>query len=482
MEAVQQTTRNGARLVQQDRVREPAPFPPATNRATETTAAPTRARYQILAILFLVTTLNYADRATLSIVGTDLSADLRLDAVTLGYLLSAFSVTYVVLQVPGGWLLDALGSRRVYRWSLLGWSAFTLAQAVTPLVVAAGGAVRLAAGTLFGLRLGLGAAEAPSFPANSRIVAAWFPTAERGMASAVFNSAQYFSTVLFYPIMGAITHQLGWPWVFVLMGGLGLVFGLAWNRIVHDPRDHPGANAAEIAYIEAGGGLVDLDRRGTAARLVPSRPQGALILTLLRNRMLAGIFLGQYGITAITWFFLTWFPIYLVKARGLTILEVGFVATLPALCGFAGGLLGGWISDRLLARRLSLTAARKIPIVGGLLLSTAMVGCNYVASPSAVVALMSLAFFGKGVGALGWAVMSDVAPREATGLAGGLFNTIGNLAGVLTPIAIGYILRETGSFAGALIFVGAHALLAIVSFLAIVGEIRRVELPAVAAV
>jgi nitrate/nitrite transporter NarK len=193
--------------------------------------------------------------------------------------------------------------------------------------------------------------------------------------------------------------------------------------------------------------------------------------------MLAGICLGQYGINAMTWFFLTWFPIYLVKARGLTILEVGVVATLPALCGFGGGILGGWISDRLLARGVSLTAARKIPIVGGLLLSTVIVGCNYVASPAAVIACLSLAYFGKGVGALGWAVMSDVAPREATGLAGGLFNTAGNLAGVLTPIAIGYILRETGSFAGALVFVGAHALLAVVSFLVVVGEIRRVELP-----
>ena len=289
--------------------------------------------------------------------------------------------------------------------------------------------------------------------------------------------------------MGAITHQLGWPWVFVVMGGLGLIFGLAWNRIVHDPRDHPRANAAEIAYIQAGGALVDLDwpasgapAEGPAAGGATAtwRSQAALIRELLRHRMLLGIFLGQFGISAITWFFLTWFPIYLVKARGLTILQVGFVAALPALCGFAGGLLGGWISDRLLARGVSLTSARKIPIVGGLLLATVIVGCNYVSSPTAVVALMSLAFFGKGVGALGWAVMSDVAPRQATGLAGGLFNTVGNLAGVLTPIAIGYILASTGSFAGALVYVGAHALLAVVSFLVIVGEIRRVELGPIA--
>ena len=444
----------------------PTPGAPPTDR-------PTRARYWIILILFAVSTINYADRATLSIVGTDLSRDLQLDAVTLGYLLSAFSWSYVALQIPGGWLLDRQGSRRVYQWSLLGWSAFTIFQAGVGLL----GTARAAATALFGLRLGLGAAEAPSFPANSRIVAAWFPTAERGMASAIFNASQYFSTVLFYPVMGIVTHHLGWPWVFVVMGALGLVFGLAWNRLVYEPADHPLANAAEVDYIRRGGGLVDLDRSGTAA---PARP--GLVLDLLRQRMLLGIFLGQYCINVLTWFFLTWFPIYLVRERGMSILQVGFVAVLPALCGFIGGILGGWVSDTLLRRGVPLSTARKVPIVAGLLLSTAIVGCNYVSAQWAVIALMSLAFFGKGVGALGWAVMADVAPREATGLAGGLFNTFGNLAGIVTPIVIGYILQSTGSFEGALVYVGAHALLAVVSFLVIVGDIRRIELPPVGGV
>jgi len=433
------------------------------------TVQPSRARYLIVLVLFAVSTINYADRATLSIVATALSTDLQLDPVTLGYLLSAFSWSYVAMQIPGGWLLDRVGSRRVYRWSLLGWSVFTVAQAAVGVI----GPARAAVAALFGLRLGLGAAEAPSFPANSRLVAVWFPTAERGMASAIFNASQYFSTVLFYPVMGAITHHWGWPWVFVAMGGLGLVFALAWNRLVYEPADHPLANAAEVEHIRRGGGLVDLDRGGAAA--APTRP--GLLADLLGQRMLLGIFLGQYCINALTWFFLTWFPIYLVKQRGMSILEVGFVATLPALCGFVGGILGGWCSDRLLRKGVPLSAARKIPIVAGLLLSTIIVGCNYVDAQWAVIAFMSLAFFGKGVGSLGWAVMADVAPREATGLTAGLFNTCANLAGIVTPIVIGYILKQTGSFEWALVYVGAHALVAVVSFLAIVGEIRRIELP-----
>ena len=429
---------------------------------------PTRIRHWILLFLFLITTVNYADRATLSIVGTDLSKQLGFDAVAMGYVFSAFAWAYVLCQIPGGWLLDRFGSKRIYWWSITLWSVFTLLQGCIGWLAPAAALV-----TLFVLRFLLGVAESPSFPANARLVAAWFPTAERGMASAIFNSAQYFATVLFSPIMGWITHTFGWPPVFWFMGATGLVVAALWPRLIHGPRDHPSANAAEIAHIAQGGGLVDLDRRGAPVQVV----RWATIGQLLGNRMLVGIYLGQYCITTLTWFFLTWFPIYLVKERGMSVLQVGFAAALPALAGLGGGILGGWFSDWLLRRGCSLTFARKTPIVAGLLLSVSMVACNYVSSQTAVILFMSLAFFGKGVGALGWAVIADTSPKTVTGLCGALFNTFGNTAGIVTPIAIGYILQTTGSFNWALVYVSAHAALAIACYLLLVGEIRRVELP-----
>ena len=449
--------------------------------AADQAERPTRIRYWIVFFLFLLTSINNADRATLSIAGTDLARQFRLDPVAMGYVFSAFSWAYVICQIPGGWLLDRFGSKRIYFWSIALWSGFTLLQGCLfgqdhpftihvpffdPFTVT--GAVLI----LFALRFMLGVAESPSCPANSRIVAAWFPTAERGMASAVFNSAQYFATVLFAPIMGWITHTLSWPAVFWFMGALGLIFAAAWPKLIHGPRDHPKANAAELTHIERGGGLVDLDRRGA-----PGAPvRWSTVGQLLGNRMLLGIYFGQYCITTLTWFFLTWFPIYLVKERGMSVLQVGFVAALPALCGFAGGLLGGWFSDGMLRRGRSLTVARKTPIVIGMLLSVSMIACNYVSAQWAVIFFMSLAFFGKGIGALGWAVIADTSPKTVTGLCGGLFNMFGNIAGITTPIAIGYILQATGSFNWALVYVSAHAALAIASYLLIVGEIKRVEL------
>ncbi|OJH38566.1 MFS transporter [Cystobacter ferrugineus] len=427
----------------------------------------TRVRYFVLFMVFIVTTLNFADRATLSITGSTMQKELGLDSVQMGYLFSAFAWAYVLGQLPGGWLLDRFGTKRVYAWSIALWSFFTLLAGVVGALPAAS-----VVGAFFLCRLMVGFAEAPAFPGNSRLVAAWFPTAERGTASAIFNSAQYFATVLFTPLMAYITHAHGWRSVYFVMGGLGLALAALWLFVIHEPKAHPRISRAELEYIERGGGLVSLEQ-GAAAKAPLQR--GAL-KQLLANRMMMGIYVGQYCINTLTYFFLTWFPVYLVQERGMSILKAGFVSSLPAVAGFIGGVLGGVISDGLVRRGHSLTFARKTPIVAGMLMSTSMVVCNYVDSQWLVVAIMSLAFFGKGVGALGWAVMSDTSPKQIAGLSGGVFNTFGNMAGITTPIIIGYLLKQSGSFAAALVFVGANALLAIFCYLLVVGEIRRLEL------
>ena len=426
-------------------------------------------------MLFFVTAINYGDRATLSIAGTAVSKDLGLDAITMGYIFSAFGWSYVAAQLPGGWLLDRFGSKRVYAYGIFAWSLFTLLQGSIPLWATTAGTAVVA---LFSMRLLVGLAEAPSFPGNARLVAAWFPANERGTASAIFNSAQYFSTVMFAPLMGWIAHTYGWTYIFYFMGVLGIATSFLWLKVIHSPKTHPTVNKAELDYIEQGGGLVELDQPKllTVAGKTNDKPQWKHIKQLLNNRMLLGVYVAQYCITTLTYFFLTWFPVYLVKERHMTILNVGFVAAVPAICGFLGGVLGGVISDALLRRGYSLTVARKTPIVLGMLLSTSMVACNYVDSSTIVVAVMAFAFFGKGLGALGWAVVSDTSPKEISGLSGALFNTFGNTAGITTPIIIGYIVGGTGSFNGALIFVAANALIAVLSYLFVVGEIKRVVL------
>jgi MFS transporter, ACS family, glucarate transporter len=430
-------------------------------------------RYSIVAMLFAITIVNYADRATIAIAGPVLSKDLGLSPVQMGFIFSAFGWSYVIGQIPGGWLLDRFGSKAVYFASIFTWSLFTLLQGAVGLLAAT-----LAFYVLFALRFLVGLAESPSFPANARVVAAWFPANERGTASAIFNSAQYFATVLFAPIMGWITTVLGWPYVFYFMGLLGIIVSMIWLMVVYAPNQHPRIGRAELDYIERGGALVNMDPPKGAVRVEPNKKpfEWGHIQQLVSDRMMIGIYLAQYCINALTYFFITWFPVYLVQQRGMSILNAGFVASIPAVCGFTGGVLGGIWSDYMLRKGFSLTASRKTPIVVGMLLSTSMIICNYVDAQWIVVAVMALAFFGKGIGALGWAVISDTCPKQIAGLSGGLFNMFGNLSSISTPIIIGYIIQNTGSFNGALVFVGANAVVAAVSYLIIVGEIKRIVL------
>ncbi|EHB0322838.1 MFS transporter [Salmonella enterica] len=439
-----------------------------TSHTTQLRKQNSHIRYLILVVVFLITSVNYADRATLSIAGSSVAKELGLDPGDMGLIFSAFGWAYLVMQIPGGWLLDKYGSKKVYTWSLFFWSIFTFLQGFVELMPLAWTVI-----SLFFLRFMLGFSEAPSFPANARIVAAWFPTNERATATACFNAGQYFALALFSPLLGWLTFAWGWQHVFTVMGIIGFILTFIWVRYVHNPSEHPMISRQELKYITDGGAIIDMDTKSAAKK---SSGGWTSVKQMLTNRMLMGVFLGQYFINSITWFFLTWFPIYLVQQRGMSILNVGFIASIPAICGFAGGILGGVCSDWLLKKGMNITAARKIPIVFGMLLATSLILCNYIESHVVVVSLMALAFFGKGFGALGWTVVSDVAPKEAAGMCGGLFNAFGNVASIVTPLVIGYLVKEMHSFNSALIFVGASAIAAMLCYLLVVGKISRMEL------
>ena len=426
-------------------------------------------RYVIIAMLFVASCFSYGDRAALSVAGIAMQKALDLDPSKFGWLLSGFGWAYVFGQVPAGGLLDRFGSKLVYGISIFCWS-------VCATLVAVAGYLPFAwiFTAIFLLRLLSGLSQSPVFPGNGRIVAAWFPTAERGRASSIFNASQYFALVVFAPVFGWLTHRYGWRSCFWFVGAFGMVLTWAWKKLVYEVKDHPHISDAEISHIELGGGLVDTSRRTKSG--LTGGLSWSIVKQLLSQRMLVGIYIGQFCINTLTTFFLTWFPSYLAEARHLSIVKVGFAAALPALCGSGGGILGGVVSDYLLRSGVSLTGARKIPIIVGMLFSVTMVGCNYTHSQTVVMALMSFAFFGKGFGALGWTVIADVSPRNLIGMNGGVFNFFGNLSSITTPIVIGLIKTYTGSYDGALIFVGATAVMAIFSYLVIVRDIKRIEL------
>ena len=403
--------------------------------------------------------INYLDRTVLGIAAPFLTRDLGLTATQMGLVFSAFSWSYALLQIPGGIFLDRFGTRLTYFVAVVFWSLFTALMAATRSL-----------NGLIATRIGVGVFEAPCFPANSRVLATWFPQRERARANAVYSFGQYVGLGFLSVPLFWITQRFGWRGLFIVVGLFGMAFGVVWWLVYRNPTESATVNQAELDYIEAGGGG---EYKGE-----PVRFKWRHIRLLLGQRQIVGASIGQFGGNSTQVFFVTWFPTYLVTARGMTFIQAGFMTSLPYIGASLGVILGGLISDAMLKRTGSANLARKLPIVGGMLLASTIVAANYVpaGNNAAVILVMSIAFFGQGMTNLGWTVVSDVAPKQLIGLTAGIFNFSANLAGIVTPLVIGVAFQLTGSFVGPLLYVGVVALIGAFSYSVILGDIHRLDL------
>ena len=419
-------------------------------------ARPTRVRFLILALVAAGTMINYLDRTVISVAAPSMSKDLGLDAAVMGLVFSAFSWTYAAAQIPGGIFLDRVGTRLTYFLSVTLWSVFTLLQ---------GFATGL--GSLLAFRLGLGVAEAPCYPCNSRILGAWFPQAERARATSVYSVGQYFGLAFLSPLLFLITAAWGWRSLFIIVGAVGVGFGLIWLLGFREPDKSRLVNQAELDHIAAGGGMVEAQAK--------TRFKWSHVRYLLSQRQIVGASIGQFAGNSTLVFFLTWFPTYLATERHMPWLKVGIYAVLPFIAASAGVMVGGVASDWLLRKTGSASIARKGPIVTGLFLASTIVAANFLDDNRLVIAVLSLAFFGQGMVNLGWTLITDVAPKQLMGLTGGVFNLCANLAGIVTPLTVGFIVASTGSFFNALAFIAVLALIGAFSYIFVLGEVRRLD-------
>ena len=421
--------------------------------------ASTHARLGVALMLFVTVSINYLDRSNLSVAATDLARDLRLDPVRLGLIFSGFGWTYALFQIPGGWLVDRIAPRILFASTCALWSLATLAQgfAATFLV-------------LFGFRLLLGLFEAPSFPICNKLVTRWFPEQERAGAIGFYTSGQYIGLAFLTPVLALAQRHFGWRSVFLLTGGLGLAWAAIWYAVYRDPRQSRRLGATERDHIRDGAGWLESDAR--AAR--PFRFSAADLKFVLTKRKLWGVYLGQFGLNALPWFFLTWFPTYLVASRHLDLVQAGTFSSLPFLTAFLGVISSGLFSDYLVRRGVSQSAARKTPVIAGMLLSASVMGANFVEDPRWVVFFMAMAFFGNGFASITWVMVSLIAPKPLLGLTGGVFNFFGNLSSVVVPFLIGIIVKYWG-FGPALALVSAMAVGGASSYLFLVGKVTRIE-------
>jgi MFS transporter, ACS family, D-galactonate transporter len=422
---------------------------------------PTNRRFFVMALLFVTVVITYLDRSNLSIAAPGIAREFALSPVQMGVVFSAFGWSYTPLQIPGGWLVDRVRPQVLYAVAILFWSSATLG-------------VGVAAGftTLIVLRMAIGVFEVPSFLINNRIATTWFGEGERATCIAVYTAAEYVGLAFLTPLLAWLAVTFGWPAIFFATGAVGVVWAGVWFACYREPKEFAGVNEAELELIRSTGGIPDLSERiSTHNRDVGFTWRDLGVV--LGRRKLWGIYFGHFAWGNTATFFLTWFPTYLVKYRHLNFIKVGVYASLPFLCAFIGVLCSGTISDLLVRRGVSLTVARKVMIIGGLGLSSVIIGANYVKSPALIIMFLALAFFANGLASIHWSLVSATAPQRLIGLTSGMFNFVGGLAAIVGPIVIGLLLRG-GSFTGPLIYIACIALFGACSYIFVVGKLERV--------
>ncbi|MDB5791416.1 MAG: transporter [Massilia sp.] len=401
-------------------------------------------RRQTLALVLLVLTgvINYLDRATLAVANEFIRADLGLSLGQMGLLLSAFSWSYALCQLPVGALVDKIGPRWLLGMGLVVWS---LAQAAGGLVSTFGWFVIA--------RIVLGIGEAPQFPAAARVVSNWFPLHARGTPTGVYNSASPLGVALAPLLLSPLIAATSWHWAFFVTGAMGLVAAVIWVALYRDPVRGQ-MSKAEIAYLDA----------GQAAEPAP-KTTFASWRALFRHRATWGMLFGFSGSVYLNWVYLTWLPGYLRTERHMDVAYAGMAASIPFACGFAGALIAGWASDRVARHSASPLSGRRRAVVAAMLGMVAFtIPAALVESNTVAIACISIVIFlANAASACSWSLVTVVAPRSRIASLGAIQNFGGFIGGALAPILTGFI-AQTWSFVPALLTGAGIAFLGAMSY------------------
>ncbi|MDQ0204979.1 MFS transporter [Pectinatus haikarae] len=416
----------------------------------------TKVRWIVAGLMWAAIAINFLDRTTLAIATPHIMQDLHVTTEEMGILMSAFFLCYALLQIPAGFVSDKLGQRKVLGLSVLWWSIAT-------------GLTGIATGfkSLMGLRMILGVGEAGAYPSNAAITRKWFPKSERATVGGLFDSGQKFGGAFGVPILTWMMLSVGWRETFAVLGGLGIAWAIAWWLFFKDdPAEHKGVNKLELEYIRDG----EMDEKDKTMPLKWWQ--------LLRYRNVIAMCIGFFMINYNSYFFITWLPMYLMKDRGLSFSQMGFAASLPLLFGAIVEILAGYLSDRVHSSgRMSLTKTRKLFLCIGLVMA-AFIGFAAV-SESLAVALVLLCISKSGTVVAAsqvWAIPSEIAPRNMTGVVAGIQNCVSNFGGVVGPVVTGFIVGYTGHFEFALLFSAFLLLIAIFNFIFVLGKIEPIKI------
>jgi ACS family glucarate transporter-like MFS transporter len=421
------------------------------------TESPTRIRWLMVVVLFWGQVLMYVDRLNISVAAKYIMPEYGLSDVQMGWIFSAFVLGYSFGLLPGGWLNDRLGPRRVLAFAIVWWSLFTMVTAIAGdwFVSSLVGVI----GSFTIVRLMIGIGEAVGQPSSTRMIASWLPPQERGLALGICASGSMFGAAITPPLVAWLMVTFGWREAFYLAGAIGFVLAWIWYVVGRDrPEEHPRINAAELQYIAQTSALATPQK--LEARSVP---WGAL----LGRRDLWCLATAAFCVGYVVFLYLSWLYLYLVNVRGFSVLSGGAYTMAPFLAGCAGSLIGGWLTDHLSHRYGKRVGRCGIGVSCLLMAGGSILGGAAVQDPHLAVLLLSL-----GAGALfagvpaSYAAVIDLA-RDYAGTASGLLLTGATLGGVLSPTLTPLIAQQYGweyalyvgavsIMVGSLLWLGVH--------------------------
>ena len=418
-----------------------------------------RRRWRIAFLLSFGVLVNFFDRVNLSVSQDALHASFGLSLIAFGFLSSAYSWTYALMQLPAGVLLDRWGVRRVGCVSSLLWSAASF-----------GAAISSGLAGFFGARFLLGIGESPTFPANAKAIGYWFPESERSLPTAITDAAAKFSTAIGVPFLGVLLLRFGWRWSFAATGLISFFYFLLFYWTYYNPSADKSLSTEEFQFMQQG--RVQPEGSATAAR-------GASLGYLLRQPKVYGLGLGWGAYNYCFYLLLTWLPSYLSISLHVDLLHSVLYTSVPWLFAtFTDLAVGGWLVDALIRGGADASRVRQTVLVIGTGLGLGILGAAHAHTPLTALIWISISLGGLAAAApVAWTVPSLIAPRESVGRLGGIVNFCGQLGAISAPIVTGYVAAITHAFASAFVAATVILLLGIAGYIFLLSRIEPIPEP-----
>ncbi|OLU16713.1 MFS transporter [Pseudomonas sp. PA1(2017)] len=394
-------------------------------------------RWTMLTMLFLAMVINYVDRAALSIAMPFITQDYHLTPGEKGMIFSSFFFGYALFCFVGGYFADRFGPKKVLTWSMSFWS-----------VLCGSTALAFNFWSLLIVRALFGVGEGPVSTTANKAINSWFPIKERARAIGIAQAGGPLGGALAGPIVGFLALWLGWRIAFVVIAVVGIIWAIAWYRIAtSSPTEHPLVTAEELALIN--------ENREVPVTNVEDAPRTPVLQIISQRAVLVtGISLFCYNY--ILYFFMTWFPSYLIDAKGIDLKSMSIVTMLPWLVGTVGFVCGGILIDWVFKKTGKQVFSRKVVLVTCLLIAAVcIVLTGRVESVASTVAVMTAAIgFLMLTAPAYWSLIQDAVPDHQVGTAGGFMHGLANLSGILAPTVTGFIIESTGTYSSGFALAG----------------------------